>query len=344
MLFLQNIQNRLWNNVLYKFSLIFCSLYVILFFENIKVEKILFYLCLSLLASVGIAGLGYAFNDIKDYPKDIISRKQNLFINFSRVQSTCLILLFIALAIFPWFYLPFDKNSCYLLLLELILFFIYAFPPFRLKEKGVSGLIADALYAQVVPCFLAVYTFSRLGIPVNIPYNYLILYLAWLSFMGTRNILNHQIEDYGNDLQSNTNTFVTVNGIEKSKKAALLYLIPAEFILFLLLTFFLPGTQHILFYTYLVYAVLYFFRKKTEWTIHKSDSLLLNKEFYNFLNKNILNEFYEIHLALILLFYFSYYNHFYIVILLFHTLLFYPIYSRFIKGFINKNLTGKLIS
>lgn len=337
MQFLHNIQHRLLGNVLYKFSLIFCSLYVVLFFGKIEGTKILFYLFISMLLSIGIAGIGYAFNDIKDYKNDIQNNKQNLFINFSKTQSIFLVILFIICAVFPWFYLPFDRISFYLLTIEFALFFIYAFPPFRLKEKGIFGVIADSLYAQVVPCLLAVYTFSKLC-NININLYFIALYTAWLFIVGIRNIINHQVEDFDNDTQTQTQTFVTKLGINFSKKLVLNWLLPIEWFVFLFILFMLPETYRLFFYLYLTYSFLYYFRKKIHEVLREyNDALYLNDAFYNFCNKNLLNEFYEIHLPLLLLIFFSYYDLFYVWVLGLNLLFFYPIYAQFVKGFFLKN-------
>jgi 4-hydroxybenzoate polyprenyltransferase len=76
-----------------------------------QLKKILFYLFISMLLSVGIAGLGYAMNDIKDYKDDLKNNKPNLFNKFSKFQSVLLVVIFISLSIFPWFYLPTDQST-----------------------------------------------------------------------------------------------------------------------------------------------------------------------------------------------------------------------------------------
>jgi hypothetical protein len=138
-------------------------------------------------------------NDIKDYKDDLQNNKPNLFNKFSKFQSVLLVVIFISLSIFPWFYLPTDQSTFYLLAIELaLLFYVYAFPPFRLKEKGFLGIITDALYAQVIPCLLAVYTFSKIA-NTTLHIKLIALYTIWLLLVGIRNIIKHQIEDFEND-------------------------------------------------------------------------------------------------------------------------------------------------
>ena len=325
MSFIQNIQQRLLGNVLYKFSLIFCSIYVVLFYGNNLECDILFYLFISILVSIGIAGLGYVMNDIKDFKDDLQNNKPNLFNKFSKSQSVLLVVLFALLSIFPWLYLPTDKYTFYLLVIEFLLFFVYASPPFRLKEKGFLGIITDALYAQVVPSLLAVYTFSKISNTI-LNVKLIVLYSAWLLLVGIRNIIKHQVEDFDNDKNTKTKTFVTIYGIEYSKKISLKYLFPIEFILFTSLLITIKTPYFIALLGYILYTTILFIKRNKTTEI---DS------FY-FINTRIFNEFYEIHLPIILLVCFCFSNAIFIFILGFNLLIFSPIYLSYLKGFLNK--------
>lgn len=325
MSFIQNIQQRLLGNVLYKFSLIFCSIYVVLFYGNNLECDILFYLFISILVSIGIAGLGYVMNDIKDFKDDLQNNKPNLFNKFSKSQSVLIVVLFALLSIFPWLYLPTDKYTFYLLVIEFLLFFVYASPPFRLKEKGFLGIITDALYAQVVPSLLAVYTFSKISNTI-LNVKLIVLYSAWLLLVGIRNIIKHQVEDFDNDKNTKTKTFVTIYGIEYSKKISLKYLFPIEFILFTSLLITIKTPYFIALLGYLLYTTILFIKRNKTTEI---DS------FY-FINTRIFNEFYEIHLPIILLVCFCFSNAIFIFILGFNLLIFSPIYLSYLKGFLNK--------
>ncbi len=192
---------------------------------------------------IGIAGIGYALNDIIDYDADLKNKKRNLFINTSKIQSTLFVITFILFAIFPWFYLPFTTVTVFFLIIEFVLFFLYAFPPFRLKEKGILGVLADALYAQVIPNLLAVYTFLKLSETLKLNYIFLILFSVWLLLVGIRNILKHQIEDCENDIRTNTNTFVTKNGKLLSEKISY-FIANIEIIIFCVLLFLLKTPMH----------------------------------------------------------------------------------------------------
>lgn len=325
MSFIQNIQQRLLGNVLYKFSLIFCSIYVVLFYGNNLECDILFYLFISILVSIGIAGLGYVMNDIKDFKDDLQNNKPNLFNKFSKSQSVLIVVLFALLSIFPWLYLPTDKYTFYLLVIEFLLFFVYASPPFRLKEKGFLGIITDALYAQVVPSLLAVYTFSKISNTI-LNVKLIVLYSAWLLLVGIRNIIKHQVEDFDNDKNTKTKTFVTIYGIEYSKKISLKYLFPIEFILFTSLLITIKTPYFIALLGYILYTTILFIKRNKTTEI----------DLFYFINTRIFNEFYEIHLPIILLVCFCFSNAIFIFILGFNLLIFSPIYLSYLKGFLNK--------
>ena len=298
---------------------------MVLFYGNNLECNILFYLFISILLSIGIAGLGYVMNDIKDFKDDLQNNKPNLFNKFSKSQSVLLVVLFALLSIFPWLYLPTDKYTFYLLVIEFLLFFVYAFPPFRLKEKGFLGIITDALYAQVVPSLLAVYTFSKISNTI-LNVKLIVLYSAWLLLVGIRNIIKHQVEDFDNDKNTKTKTFVTIYGIEYSKKISLKYLFPIEFILFTSLLITIKTPYFIALLGYLLYTTILFIKRNKTTEI---DS------FY-FINTRIFNEFYEIHLPIILLVCFCFSNAIFIFILGFNLLIFSPIYLSYLKGFLNK--------
>ncbi|HNE50503.1 MAG: UbiA family prenyltransferase [Chitinophagales bacterium] len=328
-----NIRDRLWGNAQYKFSIIFCSLYTVIFYGKTFNSSILWYILISILLSIGIAGIGYALNDLYDYKDDIINKKQNIFLYFNTFQSILLVTVFAILSIFPWFILPFNRYSFILLMIEFLLFLLYALPPIRLKEHGFIGVLTDALYAQVVPCLLAVYTYSMIVNGVTLHLFILIPFLLWLILSGCRNIIHHQIEDFVNDKNTNTHTFATCYGISTAQKIVLYIIAPIEIIAFIVLLYHLPHFRFVLCAIYFLFVIIYMivFYLKSNHTLFYNQ-----KELYQFLNQKILNEFYEIHLPVLLLAFFSFYNPFFIWILLLNLLLFVPIYYSYTIGFFKK--------
>lgn len=221
-----------WN---YKVPFLIAIPYLILLSSNFNTLHSLLLIILSLTIIFGVAGLGYLTNDLGDREKDKLINKENATSSITNQSIIVLFLFFISLTLLPWFYLPFNKYSFMFLSIQLFLFYAYAFPPFRLKEKGFLGILTDALYAHVMPAILASYTFYLVVSKTYFNYiNFIIILCLWQFLLGIRNILFHQLKDYNNDISSNTNTFVTYYGNEKSEILLKRILLPLEFILFLL--------------------------------------------------------------------------------------------------------------
>lgn len=204
-----------WN---YKVPFLITIPYLIFFISGNTVEWPILYISVSQLVIVGVAGVGYLTNDLGDKKKDRLQGKYNVTDHLSSTSIAGLFLVFVCLMLAPWWILPFNTNSTMLLALEVLLFFLYAFSPFRLKERAWLGVVADALYAHALPAALAAYTFYLLvGCNEGVFYFFLSVLLSWQFTLGIRNILFHQIQDFKNDLTTNTQTYVTKIGIEKSE-------------------------------------------------------------------------------------------------------------------------------
>lgn len=183
----------------------------------------------AIATTIGFMGFGYLTNDLADRKKDALAGKSNGTSNLSSISVALLLITFLALALLPWMYLPMDGISWLCIAIELVLFVLYAFPPFRLKERGFLGVVTDALYAHVVPGFLASWTFYLVG---NEYYqNFLIFAIAltvWQLFSGVRNILSHHYADFENDRASGTKTVAISMGKEKVSQLMTRMFIPLE--------------------------------------------------------------------------------------------------------------------
>lgn len=158
--------------------------------------------------------MGYLSNDVADREADRKSGKPNATLDLSITRVTLLFGLFGAAALLPWIlFVPIDHICVTLLLLEFLLFAVYVVPPLRLKERGLLGLVTDALYAHANPALLAAYT-MYLVTGKSYPHARWLLgsLSAWQFFVGMRNILQHQITDAGHDRAAGTVTWVTRAG------------------------------------------------------------------------------------------------------------------------------------
>ncbi len=190
-----------------KAALLMGMVYLFTAWFDIRFEKFLWLALLSIVTISGFASFGYLINDFSDREKDAIAGKKNFLAGKSQAAIILLFAVALSLLMLPWIYLPFNRFSILLIALEIILFVIYSLPPLRLKERGIPGLIADALYAHALPVALAAFTFS-LASGKSITFFPMMLLIAWQLVCGTRNILLHQSNDLDQDKTSETVNFV----------------------------------------------------------------------------------------------------------------------------------------
>ncbi len=308
----------------HKLSFMFAIIYMVAFGLNFTTEELLIYLSLSIVVVFGIGGIGYFLNDLTDIEPDRIAGKRNMFLLFSKTTIGLIGIGCLIFTILPWLLFPFTIISLFFICLEIGLFAIYSFKPFRLKEKGWAGLVADALYAHVIPVMFAVYTFTLIKNPLfNLEFCH-ITGVLWVFLTGTRNILKHQIEDFDNDQKSNTKTLLQSMNLNRVRKNVVTILIPLEISLFIITLIAINQLNIILVGIFLIYTTLYFIKRKDE--IWKNSIIDINSLFY-FLAERVLNEFYERWLGLLtIIIFIIYFNEInYLAILAFHVLLFHRI-------------------
>jgi 4-hydroxybenzoate polyprenyltransferase len=190
----------------------------------------------SLCTILGIAGFGYLSNDLGDRTADRKAGKPNLLSEIPAVQIAALMVLFLALAMLPWvFFFPLNLLTGTLLGTEFLLFVLYVLPPFRLKERGLLGILTDALYAHVIPAILAALTFGALAdtFPRKLTH-FLIGVGLWQLCLGMRNILLHQLKDATNDRTAGLQTFVTQVGEARANRWLKMVFVPLELLSWLL--------------------------------------------------------------------------------------------------------------
>ncbi|MFK7786901.1 MAG: glycosyltransferase [Crocinitomicaceae bacterium] len=207
---------RLSNPWRYKVPLLITFCYFLLLAGDVDSRTSAFSFLTALATTIGFMGFGYLTNDLADRKKDALAGKSNGTANLSKGSIVALIVIFMAVAILPWLYLPDDRVTGLCITGEFLLFILYAFPPFRLKERGLLGVITDSLYAHAMPGFLAAWTFYLVGNKEYEDFVYFIVALtAWQFFSGVRNIVSHHFKDFENDIASGTKTFATQVGKDR---------------------------------------------------------------------------------------------------------------------------------
>jgi 4-hydroxybenzoate polyprenyltransferase len=227
---------RLGNPWNYKAPVLIAVTYCMMLWLEFSLKDALLGFLWSLCTILGIAGFGYLSNDLGDRKADQKAGKSNLLAQIPMVQIIALLLGFVVLALVPWVvFFPLDLLAACLLAAEFLLFILYVLPPFRLKERGLLGVVADALYAHAIPAILAAITFGALaGREPAALFLFLLGLGLWQFCLGMRNILLHQLKDVGNDRISGIRTFVTVVGEERVHHLLLRVFVPMELLCWLL--------------------------------------------------------------------------------------------------------------
>ena len=248
-----------WN---FKVPFLICIPYLVFLVSDAKNDALEGILA-SISVIIGVAGFGYLTNDLGDKHKDHLIGKENAAAKLSTGGIVFLFVLFLAMAIAPWFYLPMNRIGFCLLSLQFLLFYMYAFPPFRLKERGFLGVMADAGYAHVNPALLAAYTFYLYTGKTASEFHVFIFLLAlWQFVLGIRNILFHQLKDHSKDLESGTNTFVTDIGLDRIHTLLKKILLPLETILFIAFAIFITRYLYFFIPVILVYWIFMLFQQR----------------------------------------------------------------------------------
>lgn len=232
---------------LYSFiPMIFGNLYLWIYIFNLQFNSTtIVLLLLSLIVSVGFAAMGYFINEFFDRAEDEKAGKINVLAEKKAPYQFMLLSICSALAFLPWFVLPLDRISIFLITIQVISFLIYSVKPLRLKKVFAISNLIDAAYAYAIPLALSAYTFYLFSNQIKFP-TYLITYLLLFTIVGFRNILIHQIDDVFYDNAIKINTMPKKLGVKKTNNLLKL-LITLEFILLNLFVFLLANHVNIYF-------------------------------------------------------------------------------------------------
>ena len=193
---------------------------------------LLWNLGLFTLATLGIATFAYLLNDLMDAEQDARTGVWNLVATKDTGSRAFLFVAALAAGIAPWWWLPTTPTVAALVAAEYVLFVIYSCPPVRLKERGVPGVVADALYAYVVPNAFSMLLFDNLcggGVPPWV----VAVTLGWCFWFGVERIVHHQLRDANDDERSGARTFVVGYGWSRAFRVVLWGIVPAMAVAFL---------------------------------------------------------------------------------------------------------------
>jgi 4-hydroxybenzoate polyprenyltransferase len=175
-------------------------------------------LILFLVAAVGVAAFGHVVNDLADIATDELAGAPNQMAALS-TQARLGVLATTALCgLLPWIWLPHTTAVLVLLATEVALLLVYSLKPIRLKDRSAAGVLADALYAYVIPILLSIEVFTQVA-GISAPGLAITLSVSlWALLMGLRGILWHQIGDIAHDQRAGVATLATKIGVTHSRR------------------------------------------------------------------------------------------------------------------------------
>lgn len=176
----------------------------------------LVHLVVFLVATVGVAAFGHVVNDLADIKTDALAGAPNRMAPLDRSARVAVLATTVVAGALPWLWLPHSVGVMALLGLEVALLVGYSVRPVRLKDRAAAGVVADALYAYVVPVLLSGATFTQVA-QVRAPSASVVVAVSsWMLLMGLRGILWHQIADLAHDRRAGTRTLATRLGADRS--------------------------------------------------------------------------------------------------------------------------------
>lgn len=161
---------------------------------------------------ISLAGFGYALNDFFDRESDAVAGKKNLLVQYSQNVALVFVLAPLVIGIVSWVLFNANLPANVLLVFQVIVLATYSIPPFRFKERGIYGVLADAFYAHINPVFIVLLSFGFFPVEGKWKFFFVVSLLPVLLLKGVRNILIHQVEDRKFDAKANGGTLVNQTG------------------------------------------------------------------------------------------------------------------------------------
>ncbi len=144
-------------------------------------------------------------NDFADIEEDLLAGKSNRLASLSATKR--IVLLVVSLLLMAFCCIPLLQYQASLLyyLLAYICFTLYSLNPFRLKHRGLWGVLADASGSQLFPTlYVASLSWAYTQAPLqSFTFGFIAL---WSLSYGLRGIFYHQFNDRENDRKSGIHT------------------------------------------------------------------------------------------------------------------------------------------
>ena len=175
-------------------------------------------LILFLITAVGVAAFGHVVNDLADIKTDALAGAPNQMAALSTQTRTAVLGGTVVCGLLPWIWLPHTTAALSLLGIEVLLLLIYSLKPIRLKDRAAAGVLADSLYAYVVPVLLSIAVFTQVGGISGPGWAITLTVGMWALLMGLRGILWHQVGDIAHDQRAGLSTLATRIGVTHARR------------------------------------------------------------------------------------------------------------------------------
>jgi 4-hydroxybenzoate polyprenyltransferase len=169
-----------------------------------------------------VAAYGHVINDACDVEADLSAGKTNAMADVSRPRRVCLCVALLVAGFTPTLFAHYSVPTLVLLALNFVWPTIYSVPGIRLKERGIAGLVCDALGSHITPTLIALSIFGT-GPGSQSSRLFSAVVVTWAAALGIKGILHHQILDRANDIRSGTATFATTIRPERMSRFLTLF-------------------------------------------------------------------------------------------------------------------------
>lgn len=186
-----------------------------------------------------VAGAVYVslINDYTDLEEDLAAGKSNRLQKIPPWLRKALIYILVAI-IFLFIYLLQEYPvGLGFFIASKVAYTMYSFRPFRLKARGIWGVLADACGAHVFPT-LGMFAFLSEYFTASVDWIAMLFLGVWSFLYGIRGILNHQYLDLEHDMASGGKTFACQFPQEKIKGIERKFVLAEVFSFAVLLVYF----------------------------------------------------------------------------------------------------------
>lgn len=196
--FLQLIRWKDWyNSKLPVFLLAYY--YLLLVYNKVLLEFLILLIPLTIFFC-SLASFGYMLNDYADQVTDQITGKKNIIGSFKKWQQIIILVIFFFVGLISYTPIYKYKFALIFLISSYISAIFYSVSPFRLKERGIWGIISVSLAQRVFPLLIVFSIFNHFKLDT-------LIFVILSFFIGLRWIFIHQILDRKHDIAANVETF-----------------------------------------------------------------------------------------------------------------------------------------